>query len=365
MKPIAILGAGNGGCAMTAHLTLQGWPVHLCGVYDPSRIEGLRKRGGIELAGAAGTGFAIPDLMTTNLAEAIQDADLIIWTIPANGHAFYVRQIAPYLKPHQILILTPGAVGGALFVSRTLHQMNIKDIPVGETATLPYGCRLVSDFRVEVYDVARHIPFAMFPDVKTDEVLKRIQSFLPNLIRGNTVLETSLNYINMLLHPVGMILNAGWIEHRKGDFAYYYDGISPAVARILEEVDQERLAILRALQMDPIPFVDWFFRRGKTETKESVYQAIHSSVPNRNFRAPAALHHRFILEDVPFGLVPLSQFGRLTGVATPVTDALILLSSRMFGKDFFKEGRSLEDMGISGMTPDRLKSWVQRRAGTE
>lgn len=359
MKPIAILGAGNGGCAMAAHLTLQGVPIHLCGIYSPKRIEDLKSRGGIELAGAAGNAFVVPKLLSTNLAEAIQDVDFIFWTIPANGHAFYVRQTAPYLRPNQIVILTPGAVGGALFVANSLKQLNVKGVHIGETSTLPYGCRLVSAFRVEVYDVAKDILFAMLPDRETERVLKLVQPILPNLIRGKTVLETSLNYVNMLIHPVGMILNAGWIEHRQGDFAYYYDGISPAVARILDEVDQERLNILRALQLEPIPFVEWFFRRGKTETKESVYQAIHSSVPNRNFRAPENLSHRFILEDVPFGLVPLSHFGRLLGVATPVMDALILLASRMFGKDFFREGNDLPKMGISEMSPDQLRKWVQ------
>ena len=358
MKPIAIVGAGNGGCAMAAHLTLMGLPVHLCEIYLPQRITDLRKRGGIELTGAAGNGFATPSLMTTDPAAALSDAAFIFWTVPANGHEFHVRRIGPHLKAGQILILTPGAVGGAFFVRNSLRSLHREGVLVGETCTLPYGCRLTGPFHVEVYDVAREILFAMLPDTETERVLEGIKSIFPHLIRGETVLDTSLNYMNMLFHPVGMILNAGWIEHRKGDFAYYYDGISPAVARVLEETDRERLDILRALGLNPVPFVEWFFRRGKTTNQESVYAAVRASVPNRNFRAPENLEHRFLLEDVPFGLVPLAQFGRLLGVATPVIDALILLASKMCHRDFFREGRNLEHMGIEKMTPAGLRKFA-------
>jgi opine dehydrogenase len=358
VKPVAIIGAGSGGCAMAADLTLRGFQVHLCACYFPERIDELRNHGGIELTGSAGAGFVLPKLMTTNVAEAIKDIDLIFWTIPAIGHDFHARQCAPHVRSEQILILTPGAVGGALSVAHLLNQLGAKGIPIGETCTLPYGCRLTSPFHVEVYDVAKDVVLAMLPDVATDKVVRLVQPLFPNIIRGETVLETSLNYMNLLLHPVGTILNSGWIEHRKGDFAYYYDGISPSVARILEELDNERLNLLRALNLKPVPFVEWFFRRGKTQTKASVYEAIHSSIPNRNFRAPENLNHRFILEDIPFGLVPLSHFGRLLGVVTPVTDALILLASRMCGRDFLKEGNGLERMGIAKMSLDELKKWV-------
>lgn len=358
MKPIAIIGAGNGGCAIAAHLSLRGFPVHLCEIYFPKRIEEINKHGGIELIGAAGEGFAHPILMTTNLEEAIQGVEIIFWTIPANGHEFHARQIAPYMKPGQTLILTPGAVGGALSVSNLLYQLEARNVLVGETCTLPFGCRLTSSFSVEVYDVAKDVLFAMLPDTETDKILNLIQPLFPNLVKGETVLETSLGYQNVLLHPVGMILNAGWIEHRKGDFPFYYDGISPSVARILEDLDNERLNIVRSLGLNPISFVDWFFRRGKTQLRNNIYSAIHSSIPNRNFRAPESLSHRFVLEDVPFGLVPLSEIGRFLDIPTPVTEALIVISSHMLGKDFFKEGNTIEKMGISKMSLDQLKKWV-------
>ena len=358
MKDITIVGAGNGGCAMAADLTLRGFQVRLCEIYNPNRIQELKKHGGIELTGAAGKGLLCPKLMTTSIDEAIKDVDIIFCTIPANGLEFNIRKFVPYLRSGQIIILTPGGVGGALFITNLLNHEKIENLFVGETCTLPYGCRLASPFHVEVYNVSKDVVFAMLPDIKTDEVLKLIKLFLPNLIKGETVLETDLTYVNYLLHPVGMILNAGWIEHRKGDFAFYYDGISPSVAKILEELDNERLNIIRALKFKPISFVEWSFRRGKSQLRDSVYNSIHSGISNRTIKAPKSLEHRYILEDVPYGLVPISYLGQLLNIQMPVTNALILIASRMCGKDFMKEGWNLEKMGISKMSLTQIKKWV-------
>ena len=358
MKDIMILGAGNGGCALAADLTARSFSVRLCETYVKERINHLKEHGGIELTGAAGEGLFKPKLMTTNIEEAMEGVDIIFCTIPANGIEFNIRNSLPYLKPGQIIILTPGAVGSALCITNLLKQEKIENVFVGELCTMPYGCRLTSPYLVEVYDVAKDILFAMLPDRKTNEVLETIKPLLPNLIKAETVLETSLNYMNYVFHPVGMILNAGWIEHGKENFAFYYDGISPSVAKVLEALDNERLEIIKKFKFKTVSFVEWFYRRGKTHVKDNVYNAIHSSIPNKKFLSPDSLKHRFILEDVPYGLVPIFYFAKLLNVQTPITDALITISSQMCDVDFVKEGRNLEKMGIANMSLSEIKKFV-------
>ena len=77
MNDIAIVGAGNGGCAMAADLTLRGFQVRLCEIYLPNRISELKKRGGIELTGAAGKGLFRPKLMTTDIKKALEGVKII------------------------------------------------------------------------------------------------------------------------------------------------------------------------------------------------------------------------------------------------------------------------------------------------
>ena len=65
--------------------------------------------------------------------------------------------------------------------------------------------------------------------------------------------------------------------------------------------------------------------------------------------APKTIQARYVTEDVPMSLVPMSELGRAIGVPTPCMDAVIQLTSTIYGKDFRKEGRNLEKMGLAGM----------------
>jgi opine dehydrogenase len=62
------------------------------------------------------------------------------------------------------------------------------------------------------------------------------------------------------------------------------------------------------------------------------------------------LDARYVTEDVPYGLVPIVELGRLASVPTPVAHALTVLASSALGRDFIKEGRTLARMGLEGRT---------------
>ncbi len=83
-----------------------------------------------------------------------------------------------------------------------------------------------------------------------------------NVVAAANVLETGFSNINAIMHPAGMLGNAGWIEKTGGDFLYYREGITPAIGAWIDALDQERLAIVRALGISPLRFVDIFHRRG-------------------------------------------------------------------------------------------------------
>jgi opine dehydrogenase len=157
------------------------------------------------------------------------------------------------------------------------------------------------------------------------------------------------------MHPAGMIGNAGWIEKTGGDFLYYHEGITPAIAAWIEKVDQERLQIVKRLILEPRRFVDIFFQAGLTtqEARDSgsIYRAIRESAPNRTIKAPPSLNHRYIREDVGFGLVPMAEIGHSMGVQTPVIDALITLASAVHKIDYRLEGLTLKKMGLGGVRP--------------
>ncbi|MDR7574076.1 MAG: NAD/NADP octopine/nopaline dehydrogenase family protein [Armatimonadota bacterium] len=257
------------------------------------------------------------------------------------------------MPPGARIFLNPGQCGGALHLRQVLRACGAAPPRViGETNTLTYGCRVVGPARAWAYVLVRRVFFATLPAREIGAFLEALRPLYPSLVPAPHVLYTSLHYLNGILHPPGMVCNAGWIEHTGGGFRYYLDGTTPAVARVIERVDGERLAILDQLGVPGVPFIDAFYEAGYTTTaardSRSVHRAFQESEPNKPRPAPASLQHRYMDEDVPYGLVPMAALARLAGVATPTIDALITLASVLMGTDYWREGRTASRMGLAG-----------------
>jgi opine dehydrogenase len=213
---------------------------------------------------------------------------------------------------------------------------------------------------VEVYRRTTNLRCAAFPGKYTASLVNKIQQLFPNVVPAANVLETGLCNINAIMHPAGMLGNAGWIEKTGGDFLYYREGITSAIGAWIDAVDTERLKIVQSLGLEAVRFVDIFHQAGLTtdagRDSGSAYQAIRQSEPNQTIKSPASLDHRYIREDVGYGLVPMAEIGKLLGVRTPVMDALITLASVALNIDFRAEGLTLDKMGLAQIRPDELQS---------
>jgi opine dehydrogenase len=359
IRKIAVLGAGNGGCAAAADLTLRGFQVRLFSRSE-STIAKLARRGGeIELIEDGAKKSAAPYFMSPHLPPVVQDVDLIIIATPAVGHEYLAESLAKYLADGQRILLNPGHTGGSLHFANLLRLRGCKAaVQLCETVTLTYICRMPEPGRVEIYRRTTNLRCAAFPAKHTADVVKEMQEIFPNIVAAANVLETGFSNINAIMHPAGMLGNAGWIEKSGGDFLWYYEGITPAIGRWIDAVDGERLEIVRALRLEPLRFVDIFHQAGLTTAtgreSGSAYQAIHESEPNRTIKSPPSLDHRYIREDIGYGLVPMAAIGKLVGVKTPVMDALITLASTALGVDFRVAGLTLEKMGLAGVKPENL-----------
>ena len=358
IQRIAILGAGNGGCAAAADLTLRGYEVRL---YSRSKrtLQPILERGGIELVEAEKKDFVRPGLVTTRMDEAVGDANLVMIAAPAVAHAELVASLAGELRDGQIIFLNPGHTGGSLHVASVLRLLGLK-VKLCETVTLTYICRLTGAGRVEIYRRTTNLRCAAFPGKFTSEIVREIAAIYPDIVPAQSVLETGLSNINAIMHPAGMVGNAGRIEAGQGDFYFYREGITPAIAKIVGEVDRERLQIVERLGLTPWSFVELFYQAGLTTESArsggSVYQAIRESAPNRTIKSPRTLDHRYLHEDVGYGLVPMSEIGRFVGVETPVIDSLIVLASEINRIDYRRDGLTLEKMALDATKPENLKT---------
>ena len=117
IRSVAILGAGHGGCAAAADLGSRGYAVRLH-ARNAVRLEPLRERGGFEARGVL-EGFVPIPTLTTDVAEAIEGADLIMLVVPSVAHEHYAKALAPLLTPDRPVFLNPGHTGGGLHFSIT------------------------------------------------------------------------------------------------------------------------------------------------------------------------------------------------------------------------------------------------------
>ncbi|MBF8255048.1 MAG: NADP transhydrogenase subunit alpha, partial [Deltaproteobacteria bacterium] len=298
------------------------------------------------------------------LNAKVQGVDLIVIATPAVGHEYIARNLANYLTDGQRILLNPGHTGGSLHFAVLLRTLGCKaEVQLCETVTLTYICRMPQFGRVEVYRRTTNLCCAAFPGKHTANLVSEIQQAFPNVVPATNVLETGFANINAIMHPAGMLGNAGWIENSGGDFLWYREGITPVIGAWIDAVDAERIEIAQQLGLKPLRFVDILHRAGLTTVEArdtgSAYQAIHNSEANFTIKSPPSLDHRYIREDVGYGLVPMAEIGRLLGVKTPVMDALITLASTALGVDFRRQGLTLDKMGLAGVTADRLASVLE------
>ena len=201
--------------------------------------------------------------------------------------------------------------------------------------SLTYVCRMEGPATVNIYSYIRQLAFAAFLGRDTRHLFELIKPVFPEITLASSVLETALTNLNAVFHPPGMLMNAGWIEHTGGNFLFYREGITEGVGLVTAAVDAERIAVARAFGLTVRPFLEVFHQVGLTTQAAfdsgSIARACRESQPNATIKSPPSLSHRYVDEDVGFGLMPIAAFGALAGVATPTLDALIHLSSLATG----------------------------------
>lgn len=350
---ICVIGAGNGGQALAAYLALKGFDVSL---YNRSawRIAPIVKTNKIKVEGEINAVAQIT-FATTNLQEAMKDRQLLMVVLPAFAHREIAKKMAPHLEDGQIVVLNPGRTAGALEFYNTLKEENIKkDIVIAEAQTFVFASRASNPGVVRIFRIKNAVPVAALPSRKNSDLEKTLLKVMTEFEIAPNTLYTSFNNIGAVFHPATIILNAGWVESTFGKFEFYFEGISQSVAKVLEAIDDERCQVARKFGIEPMTAVQWlgyaYDVRGS-----NLHDAIHNNEGYRGIQAPTSLENRYILEDVPTSLVPISAFAKVVNVKTPIIDSIIQLASLMMGIDFFKEGRNFERLHLEGKSVEQIK----------
>ena len=356
-----VIGAGHGGLAMAGHLGVLGYPVRLYN-RTPENLDGVRWHGGIKVDGAV-TGFGPVGFVTSTMEEALQGADVVMVVTPATAHRGLAAAMAPFLQDGQLVVLNPGRTFGALEMRRVFEDSGAAAaVVLAETQTFLYASRAVSRWEAHIFRIKNAVPFATLPSFLIPEALAVLGQPFPQFVAGSNVLATSLENIGAVFHPALTILNAGWIEATHGDFEYYLQGITPSVAKLLERIDSERLAVASAVGVRSMSAREWLYL-SYDSPGGSLFEAIRNTGSYRGIKAPPGIDHRYIFEDVPMSLVPIASLGSMLGVPTPAIEMIVNLGSILHSTDYWAAGRTVESLGLAGLSVRQIRRMVAGAAG--
>jgi opine dehydrogenase len=357
---IAILGCGAGGMAMAIDLGLKGHTINLFDMMKfDQNIKDIQKRGGIEATNRI-VGFYKPNKVTTNAREAVSGADIIMVTARAFGHQELLKTVIQYLDRGQIILIWTSYFSSLRFYNFVKAKVP-QDIILAESNILPYFVKIVAPATVEVYNKKSLMKIAAMPSQETGKVMDIVKQLYPQCIAAENVLETSLDNPNIPVHVPPALLNTGYWERTEGNISFYGDLITPKVAKVIDAVDKERVAVGSALGMKLTPInemlVATYGVTGKTTYEAFQNLSSHSAwrprVSLEDFASKAAFG-----EDILYGFVPISSLGDQLDVDTKTIDSLTNLASLITGRDYWAEGATTEKLGLAGMAVPQIIEYV-------
>jgi opine dehydrogenase len=360
MTHIAILGAGNAGAALAAHLKLMGQTISLYDAFPAALADIQANKNVIHLQGNSPvTGDARIDLVTGDLAEAVRSATILICATPAHVHRLLAHDIAPHLSDDQSLVLYPGRTGGVLEFRKVLSENGCQSEPlIVETQTIAYACRKTGA-SVNVFGYKHELSYCGMPAHRLPTFQQEISPIFPNWVQAESLWHTSIHNIGMLFHPAPTLLNLGRMESGV-PFDYYIEGFTPSIAGLVEQMDSERLQVAESMGLNLPSVRQWVLSSYGAEGK-NLYEQLQNNQSYVGIKAPQLsqvddkLKLRYVIEDVPTGLVPVAALGSRFQVATPTINSIIDLANAMYGTDFRANGRNLNQLGLSDLTTDQIK----------
>jgi opine dehydrogenase len=352
---VAVLGAGNGGVASAFDFAQHG---HEVALYAPpefgANVVAVHEAGGITSSGDL-EGFAPIRYAGHDVAEAVAGAELVLLVGPAYSTEPLAAVAAPHLSNGTAVLICPGSCAGAIAFKRTVGvELDDERYIVGETSTLPYAVRVTEPGVVNVFlKLTTGVYLAGLPRAGTDRLYGLVRDVWPAVEKAESVFQTTLQNGNPVIHPAVTLLNAGLLE-RTGDFLFYEEGVTESVGRLIEAVDEERLAIAGALRVTILSEPALGVRQGYM--REENYSTGYSTAPGfLGIEAQSQLDHRYLTEDVGYSLIFLTDLAARLGVPTPVMDAVIAIASVVLARDFRVEGkRTVSTLGLDGMSLEQL-----------
>jgi len=364
---LAICGGGNAGhaLAVVASQNFDG---------DVRWLVGSGERAELLRAGAVGGGLHSTGVITARAeglkaissdpADVIPGADVVLLVVPAYAHAPVLESIAPYLEDDALVGCLPARGGFEFDAPKFISGI----APNGGRRlfglqTLPWSTRVVEAGRVVNFGALKaEVLMATMPRSLAPELAPELTRLL-----GTEIVPTD-GFLNMTLGNPGQFIHPGlmyglfrdWAgeEYDQESVPFFYAHTTEDVGEVVRLLSAEANAVAQEIaagsekEMDltgVLPVHEWLMRSYPTQTADTATVAsCFRSGPLQHRRAPMRetssgfvpnFTYRYLSEDVPFGLVVTRAIAQLANVPTPTTDAVILWTQRHTDQVYLVDGK--------------------------
>lgn len=351
--PVAIVGSGNSGLALSSYLAQQGYPVHLL-ARTLDKVSSLAENMSVKSVGKVEGEFELASV-TTSPAQSVAKSRTIFIATVTTVYADIARMLAPHLQDDQEIVLFSSKFAGSVEFSNVLAQCGVdckrRNITVIETDAL-FACRIQEDGCVWIRGFKDWTLFSAPTLSQTISGRKIIQRFFPRLEQADNIIQRGLTDFGAVAHTITMLANMNKVD-RAEPFLFYHEGFTERTIKLMEKLESEFRSVAEAYGTTLIPMPELLNRYYGCDTS-NLYNALRT-VPNYRYsQAPMELHHRYIIEDVSCSHVPIQGLARKAGLSTPVLDSVICFAQTLLDIDFEGGGRNLSKLGWADLTRDEI-----------
>lgn len=355
---VAVLGTGGIGRGYAAYLAAHG---HAPVLWSPTG-RGLAPPG-VTLAAGGMVAGSWSVAVAEECGEAVRGAEAVVIAVDGRGLRATIDALAPHLGSGQACIISAHLSFAALYLSRKLAERGVT-LPISAWATTALTARSAGPASVHVSGLRSRLDIATMP-VRFAERGRALacalfgERFEPRA----DMLAIMLSNLNPPAHMANMLCN--FTRAEKGEWWANYGGITPSVARLIEALDSERLALASGFGCS-VRSVHEHYTLSFGVPRASLADmsaAVFAQKPE--LAGPATPATRYVLEDVPFGLVPLEALARSANLSLPLHSAGIALFSALYGTDFALANDLLPALGIAGWPKERLLANLREGWGGE
>lgn len=343
---ITVIGAGNGGQAYAGYCAAKGLEVCLYN-RNLGKLGSLPEKKEIKLTGQFSALSSI-SAVTDNIEAACKFGDIILIVTPATAHKQLAAEMSPFVKDGQTIILNPGRTLGTIEYEAELKKHSDANINIGEAQTLAFACRKTENGEINIIGIKDRVPIACSKHSDLDTIYNNISYIFPCFEKEESLLKVGFDNIGSIFHPAVVLFNAATIE-RQHSF-YFYRDMTPQIASVIEALDNERIKTGKSYGFDLMPVSDWIKYAYPSTIGDGLCERMRNNPGYHDIKAPGTIFTRQLTEDIPTGLLPMRELGQIAGVETPIMNSIITLVSTLLGIDFTVSGRTLQNLGLDGMS---------------